>query len=97
MHGIRWDDNQVLTDPELLTRVLELREQIEESETDELRKIGESNKNEIESCIATIAHHFNEKKLNDVEQEIAKLQYLLRIQTRIDEKLDGLLSTSDHD
>jgi hypothetical protein len=68
-----------------------VREEIEEASPQALKEIGKRNETEIERCIASIAHHFNEKEFNVMEKEVVSLQYLLRIQTTVDEKLEKLM------
>ena len=73
-------------DPEMLLKVMEVREALEEAEGEELERLGDANAAEVESCCSEIASALDSGN-NVVAREAAvRLIYLQRIAEAVKEK-----------
>mmetsp|Transcript_19023 Transcript_19023/g.26610 ORF Transcript_19023/g.26610 Transcript_19023/m.26610 type:complete len:269 (-) Transcript_19023:3078-3884(-) len=93
--GIELEEGTTITDPELLMEIMEIREKIEESSQRETIQIGKQNHDSIKDTIHRISQAFRRKDLEAAKLETTKLQYLIRIQEAVENKLGAVIET-DH-
>jgi len=93
LHGtpIEEMNDQSIIDHALLFEVMEIREQIEDSSTDEeLRPILQSSIKKKDELIGQLAEAFGEGRVEDAKRITAKLQYWARIEETIVDKMTSV-------
>ena len=95
LHGIELEEGSTITDPELLMEIMEIRERIEEANQPQAKQIGKQNLDAIKDTIHSISHAFKRKDLETAKLQTTKLQYLVRIQEAVEDKI-GAIIESEH-
>ena len=72
--------------PEFLLHVMEVREAIEEGDEKQLAQIQEENSKLMEDCIKKVSSKFRSNQLDQVVQDITRLQYHVTILNALEEK-----------
>lgn len=79
------DETMKIEDPELLTEVLEAREQIEAAENeDEIQEMKEKNDQRIDESVAVIDEAFKSDDIDTAKSEAVKLRYWINIKESLD-------------
>jgi len=86
LHGISLEEERICKDSDLLKELLETHETIEIATKEEAEEMGQKNKKEISKCIGNISKSFQENKLEESKDSLAKLQFLLNVQEAIENK-----------
>ena len=80
-----------LVDTNLLMEIMEAREEVDNASTDEeLRPLLQSCQKQQTDLCNEIAKSFQEERIDDAKYQVAKLQYLNRIEETIMEKISSV-------
>lgn len=71
--------------------IMEIRERIEEATQQEAKQIGKQNVEAIRHTIHNISQAFKRKDLEAAKMETTKLQYLVRIQEAVENKIGAVI------
>lgn len=84
------EEDARVEDVELLSHIMETREQVEEANPEEAKELWNENRRVKLECMANISRTLKEKNYEEAKDEITKLQYLQRIEDTIEDKF-GLM------
>ncbi|KAF8576555.1 Co-chaperone Hsc20 [Ramaria rubella] len=95
LHGVEENELEKLEDEELITEVMEARQEIEEaSSSEEISRIKQINKERIESTIRELEKQIGEENWKAAREWTVRLKYWLRIESAVKEQTLGHASTS---
>ncbi|CAM0141470.1 unnamed protein product [Umbelopsis sp. WA50703] len=90
LNGVEVSESESLEDPELLMEVMEVREQMEEAETEEdIEKLRLDNEGKIEHTASQLTQAFNSKDLEEAKSLAVQLQYWDNIRRAIVDWVPG--------
>jgi len=82
------DEATTIDDPELLLEIMEKQELLEEDlSIPILQKMEKENNDALQALFNTIGKALDEKKFHDALKELIKVQYLVRLQTQLKDRL----------
>ncbi|KAI9558535.1 hypothetical protein GHT06_015323 [Daphnia sinensis] len=80
------DEGEIIMDPEFLSEIMEINEEIHEVEDHEsLQRIQKANDIELENLFRKAADNFRNNNWESARESMAKLKYYSKIQRRIKE------------
>jgi len=84
--GLEGGGGDLQLDPEMLLKVMQVREALEEAEGEELQRLGNENAAEVESCCSEIAEALDSGNKAEAREAAVRLIYLQRIAEAVKEK-----------
>lgn len=87
-YGMESSEGKMISDLEMLEKVMEFREEVEESnDIDALNALKKRADEQVEDCLRELRTNFQQKDLTQASENAVVLRYLTRIQEAIIHKL----------
>ncbi|KAK7355032.1 hypothetical protein VNO80_14277 [Phaseolus coccineus] len=88
LNGVEIDEEQTISDPELLAEILEIREAVEEATNPEaLNHILSQMQEKLQNCSNTLAHAFQNQNFEEAKLAIRIMTYYSRVIDEVIKKL----------
>ncbi|WVZ25652.1 hypothetical protein V8G54_004196 [Vigna mungo] len=88
LNGVEIDEEQTISDPELLAEILEIREAVEEATNGEaLNRILSQMQEKLQNCSNTLGHAFQNQNFEEAKLAIRRMTYYSRVIDEVIKKL----------
>ncbi|KAG2159860.1 uncharacterized protein EDB93DRAFT_1112307 [Suillus bovinus] len=89
-NGLMIEEADSLEDPELISEIMEVREEIETGDIERIRAIEEDNDNKINEVVSAVTKSVAEKNWEETKVAAVRLKYLNGIADALKQRLDNM-------